>query len=145
MQRLVQVTDKMNEVAEGFGALQGFGGFVFQNDAQLFDRARHAAVGAAVFRQKSFVFSPRDINVMPGAVMAFIAHVIGPGGSIHEQVIRGVATPALEFGINGILAEQLLDQLPCFGYEMFLCNERDRLVALATPGARCRCCEHANQ
>src|SRR5260370_359766 len=48
VQRLVQISDKMDEVADCFRALRRISGLVFQDGALLLDGARHTAVGAAV-------------------------------------------------------------------------------------------------
>src|ERR1700739_3932350 len=84
VQRLMHVADKMDKVAYRFGSLQRIGGLVFQDGALLFNRARHASFRAAVFRQVSLVLAPRYVDVMPWAVLALVAHIVRPGGGIHQ-------------------------------------------------------------
>src|SRR5882672_12008892 len=78
MQRLMHIADKMDEVAYRFGALQGIGGLVFQDGALLFDRAGDASISATELVQRPLVFPPRNIDVMPGSVLALVAYIIRP-------------------------------------------------------------------
>src|SRR5580704_13174213 len=73
VQGLVHVADKMDQVADRFGALHRIGRGVLQDGALRFNCASHATLGAAVFVQRTLLFSSWDINVMPGAVVALVA------------------------------------------------------------------------
>src|SRR6266852_1765789 len=69
MQRLMQIADKMDEVADRFGTLQGIGGLVFQDGALLFDCTRYTSLRTAISVQLPLVLPPRNIDVMPGTVL----------------------------------------------------------------------------
>jgi len=94
--------------------LQLVGRLILQDSALLPDRARDAAFAAAVLVQRALMLPQGNINVMPWTVVAFIAHIIRPCGSIHHQIHRRVAAPALEFRVDGIIGEDLLHHLPRF-------------------------------
>src|SRR6266576_5571825 len=130
----MHIADKMDQVAYRFGALHWIGGAVFQDGALLFDRAGHTSLRTAVSVQIPLVFPPRNIDVMPGPVLALIAHSIRPGRSIHQQVRRRIATPASQLRIDGVFTKKLLDQLARFSCQVLLRNPGHRLVTLATPG-----------
>ena len=83
VQRLVQIAYKVNEVTDGFSALQRIGGLVFQDCALLFDGARHTSFRAAVLVQLTLVLPSRNIDVMPGTILALVAHIIRPGRGLH--------------------------------------------------------------
>src|SRR6266446_320023 len=74
MQRLVHIADKMDEVANRFGALKRIGGLVFQDGTLLFDRVRHTSLRTAVHVQFTVMLPPRNIDVMPGSVLALVAY-----------------------------------------------------------------------
>src|SRR5216683_296344 len=108
VQRLMQIPYKVNDVTDGFSALQRIGGLVLKDSALLFDAARHTSFRAAVLVQLTLVLPSRNIDVMPGTVLALVADVIGPGRGIHNQVCSRIAAPASQFCIDGILSQQFL-------------------------------------
>ena len=72
---------------------------------------------------------------MPWAVVALVADVVGPGGSVAHRVVYGGAAVALELRVEGIFFEESEDEFFCFGGEMFFGDEGDGFVAFAAPGA----------
>src|SRR5713101_2085301 len=107
---------------------------VLKDSALLFDGARHTSFRAAVLVQLTLVLPSRNIDVMPGTVLALVADVIGPGRGIHHQVCRRIAAPASQFRIDGVLAKKFQDHLPSFRRQVLLCNRRYGLMTLAPPG-----------
>ena len=95
VQRLVHVACKVNEIANGFGAFHWISRLVFQYSALFIDCSRHTSVAATVLLQRAFVRSPRNVDVMPGAIVPLVAHVIRPRRSIHHEVRSSIAAPAL--------------------------------------------------
>src|SRR5215472_18915996 len=75
---------------------------------------------------------------MPRTIAPLVSDVVRPGGSIHQEISSGIAAPTFELGVNGICAEECLDQLLRFRRKMFFRDERDGLVALAAPPASAR-------
>src|SRR5229473_2934850 len=133
VQWLMQVADKVGEVAYRFGTLHWICGLVFQDGVLFFDRTRYASFCAAVLRQISLVLAPGNVDVVPGAVFALVAHIVGPSRGIHQQVRRTIAAPAPEFWIDRIVTQKLLDHLARLRRQVFLCNQGHRLMPFATP------------
>src|ERR1700687_791676 len=133
MQRLMQIADKMDEVAYRFGALQGIGGLVFQDGGLLFDCTRHTSLRTAISVQLPLMFPPRNIDVMPGTVLALIAHIVRPCRGIYHEVRRGIAAPAPQLRIHWVVAKNLLNKWPRFGGQMLFCNQGYGLVTFTTP------------
>src|SRR5712692_9621223 len=145
VQRLVQIAYKVDEVTDGFGPLQRIGGLVLKDSALLFNGARHASFRTAVLTQLSLVFPPRNIDVMPGAVLAFVAHVIRPCRGIHHEVGCRIATPASQFRIDGALAKKFLDHLLSFRCQVLLRDCGHGLMTLAPPRLGSRRSEQAQE
>src|SRR5260370_2370220 len=97
MQRLMHIADEMNEVAYRFSALQRIGGLLFQDGALFFNRARHTSFGAAVAVQLPLVFPPWNIDVIPGTILALVAHITRPARSLHYPRIVCHAPPDAHF------------------------------------------------
>src|SRR6267143_2892989 len=133
MQRLMHIADKMDEVAYRFSALKRIGGLVFQDGALLFDRARHTSLWTAVSVQFTVTFPPRNIDVMPGSVLALVAYIVRPCRGIYHQVRRSIPTPASQLRIHRVVAKKLLNELPPFGGQMLLRNQGHGLMTFATP------------
>src|SRR5260370_18281545 len=74
MQRLMHIADKVDEVADRFGALYEIGGLVFQDGPLLFDRPRHASFGTAGFVQLSLLLPTMNIGVIPRPFLPLVAH-----------------------------------------------------------------------
>src|SRR5882724_12133209 len=130
----MHVADEVDQVPYRLGALQGVGRLVLQDGALLLDRARHTALAAAVLVQRALMLPEGNIDVVPWAVVAFIAHIIRPCGRIHHQIHRRVAAPALELRVDGTIGEDLLHHLPRFRSEAFFRDQSYRLMTLAAPG-----------
>jgi len=127
----MHVADKMNEVADGFGALQGIGGLVFQYGALLFDGAGHAAFGAAVFAQVPLVLPARNIDVVPGTIFAFVAHVIGQVEASTSRSVVELPHQRFSFGSIGLVAHKFLEKLLGFRRQVVFCDQSDSLMAFA--------------
>jgi hypothetical protein len=80
----MHIADKVDQVPYGLGALQRVGKPILQDGALLIDRARHAAFRAAVLIQRALVLPQWNVNVVPWAVVAFVAHIIRPCGRVRH-------------------------------------------------------------
>src|SRR6516162_3375041 len=61
------------------------------------------------------------------AAMASVTQLCGPQNS-------GIGAVALQTGIDGVFRQQLVDEPECCRREILFGDERDGLMALATPG-----------
>src|SRR5947208_4647552 len=106
VQRLVHVTDKMDEIPDRFRAFYGIRRLIFQNGALLFNRARHAPVRAAVFLDRAFMLSTRNIDVMPRPMVPLGPTIVRPRGSITHPTAMAVDKPELQLRLLERLREQ---------------------------------------
>src|ERR1700759_4660498 len=136
VQRLMKIADEMNDVAKGFGAFRGLGGFIFEN-LDLCGEGFVDATFLAAIRSKVAVaarIAARYVDVMPRAVVALRADVIRPRGCVAHWVVDGGATVALELRVGGIFFQQREDEFFCLGREVLFSDQGDGFVALAAPG-----------
>src|SRR5260370_8214565 len=97
VQRLMQIPYKVNDITDGFSALQRIGGLVLKDSALLFDGARHTSFRAAVLVQLTLVLPSRNLDVMPGTVLALVSDVIAPRRTTHPHAPHRLATPPCSF------------------------------------------------
>jgi hypothetical protein len=70
---------------------------------------------------------------MPRSILQRVADIVRPGGAVSEEAAGKRAAIALELGVDRVFLEQSFQKLPHFRREMFLGNQREGLVALASP------------
>jgi len=133
VKRHVQVSNKVNDVANGVGAFVRIGGRIFQNGELIGDRLSDATTWATKFRKRRARGTSGDVDVVPRTVLRDVAHIVGPGGSVGEEVVGGIAAVALEGGIGGIFGEQLVHELEGFRSEVQLGEQCNGLMAFAAP------------
>src|SRR5215469_10675744 len=123
----------MSEVAKGVGTFPRVGVPVFQDGELIRDGLDHAATRAAEPFENTAGGTSGNVDVVPGPILGLAAHIVSPGRRIGEQVEYGVAAIAPQARIDGILRQQLLNQLPSFGGKMPFRDQSNSLMALATP------------
>src|SRR6478609_7794687 len=84
MQRLVQISNEMDDVSQRLRLLCRIGILVFQNGQLLADRFRNASFFSAKRLERSALRSSRYIDVMPGAVLPLSPHVVRPRGRVRH-------------------------------------------------------------
>src|SRR5258708_38936750 len=133
MQWHVQIADEMDDVADGVRALVWIGLRIFEY-SELFGDSLSDSTGFTAETCEGTPGRPaRDVNGMPGAVFQRVADVVRPGGAVGEEAAGKRAAIALELRVHRIFLQQRFQKLSHFRREMFLGNQRDGLVALASP------------
>src|SRR5580704_5308453 len=78
VQRLVQISNEMNDVAQRLRAPRPICLRILQNSHLLADRPRHASFLSAILLQRSALRTSRYVDVVPRSVFSFSAHVVCP-------------------------------------------------------------------
>src|SRR5208337_404893 len=100
VQRHMQITDEVDNIAEGLGALARFGMAIPENGPLLGNGLGDAALPAAILLKRTARSPARNIDVMPRTILAFIAHVVRPGGTVRQQIMNRGTAIAFDLRIN---------------------------------------------
>ena len=131
----VEVADKMDDVANGIGAFARISSRILQGGQLIRNGLRDTALRAAELGKRGARRAARNIDVVPGSVFCDAADVVGPSGGVGKKIVRRLGAVALQGWVDRIFGEQFVNELECFGSEILFGEQRDGLMAFATPGA----------
>ena len=134
MQRLMNVTREMNDEPQCVRSISRIACRVLENLHLLGECKRDAAL-RRVASETSPLGSARDVDEMPACCFGMpFAIIVGPSCGVFDWIGCDWLAEAVEAGIDRILSENLIHHCQRVGIEVLLGDERDCLMAFATPG-----------
>src|SRR4030095_15471783 len=137
VERLMEVTHKMNDKAQGIGAFRGGFRLILQNLHLIVNGFGYATFGVAELRK--IVWSgdaERNIEEVPRAGLGMqFAVVVGPGGGVCEPIRNIIAAETRQIRIDGIVLQEIGKSLTGLRRQVPFGKQGHGLVPVASPGA----------